>query len=157
MTLIAKLTATAIGAVCATAASATDYEVKRTLVLSSPAAEVWHMIGDFCDIDDWHPGVKSCSLKVIDGSLARVLATVDGDEIVQKRIGKEAGLSYTYKTITSPLPIENITGTLSIERFDKPEVSWSVRFSSDDPTMEQTVIDELETGLSAIESALEAR
>ena len=157
MTLNLKLTATAIATVCATAAASADYEIKRTIVLDSPATEVWHMIGDFCDIDDWHPDVNSCSLKVIDGSLGRVITTVGGDEFVQKRIADDAGLSYTYKTVSSSLPIENFIATLSIERFSSPEVTWSGRFTTDDPAMEQIIVDAVESGMSAMESALKAQ
>ncbi len=153
MTLNLKMTAAALGTLCATAAWSADYEIKRTIVLDTPAMEVWHMIGDFCDIDDWHPGVNSCALKVIDGSLARVLTTVDGDDFVQKRIADDAGLSYTYKTVSSSLPIENFIATLSIERFDSPEITWSGRFTSEDPAMEQIIVEAVETGMSAIENA----
>lgn len=157
MKLTVKITAAAISALCATAAWSADYNVTRSLELSSPATKVWHVIGDFCDIDDWHPGLNACSLKVVDGSLVRVLTTEDGDEIVQKRIAEEPGLSYTYKTVSSSLPIENFTATLAIEPFDRPLIMWSGSFSSDDPSMEQVIVDQVEAGLSAIESILEAQ
>ncbi|MGC3940755.1 SRPBCC family protein [Roseobacter sp. EG26] len=157
MNFTLKSTVTAICALCASAAASADYHVKRSLELSSPAVEVWHLIGDFCDIDDWHPGVSTCSLKTIDGSLVRVLTTVSGNEIVQKRIAEEPGLSYTYKTVSSSLPIENFTATLSIEPFGTPLVMWSGSFSSDDPAMEQIIVEDIETGMSAIEDVLKAR
>lgn len=152
-----KVTTTAISVLCATAASSADYKVTRSLELSSPATETWHLIGDFCDIDDWHPNVSGCSLKVMDGSLVRVLTTDAGDEFVQKRIAQEAGLSYTYKTVSSSLPVENFTATLSIEPFDSPLVMWSANFSSDDPTMEQVIVEEIEAGMAAIASKFDAR
>ena len=152
-----KIAATTVSALGATAAWSADYQVKRSLELSAPAAEVWHLIGDFCDIDDWHPDVSACALKVVDGSLVRVVTTNAGDEIVQKRIAEEPGLSYTYKTVSSTLPVEGFTGTLSIEPFGKPLIMWSGRFSSDDPAMEQVIVDEIEAGMSAIEGILSAR
>ncbi len=157
MNLTSMITTTAIGVLFATTASATDYQIKRSLALSAPADEVWHLIGDFCDIDDWHPSVKSCSLKVIDGSLARVITTAEGAEFVHKRIAMEPGLSYTYKTISSPLPIENFTATLSIEPFDTPLIMWTGRFSSDDPAMEKFVVEAVEAGLLAIENRFKAQ
>ena len=93
----------------------------------------------------------------MDGSLVRVVVTKSGDEIVQKRIAEEPGLSYTYKTISSPLPIQKFAATLSLEPFGKPLISWSARFSSDDPGMEQVVVDEIEAGISAIDRILKAR
>ncbi len=54
------------------------------------------MAGDFCDIDDWHPAIADCVLKVEDGALHRILTTVEGGEFVEKRIAFEARQSYTH-------------------------------------------------------------
>lgn len=115
------------------------------------------MIGDFCDIDDWHPNVSACSLKVMDGSLVRVLKMDTGDQVTQKRIAQEEGLSYTYATVNSSLPIERYTATLSIQPGEKLLIEWIANFSSDDPAMENVVVDEVETGLSAIGSMVASR
>lgn len=157
MKLILKTVLTASVALCATAAASADYQVKRTLEISSPATEAWNQIGDFCDIDDWHPGVNACSLKVVDGSLTRVLTTNDGAEIVHKRIAEEPGLSYTYKTVSSSMPIEKFTATVSIEPFDRPLIMWIARFSSEDPAMEQVIVDEMEAGIAAMNNMLNAQ
>ncbi len=157
MRSIVKITSAAFTMLCATAAWSADYKVKRSLELPSPATEAWHLIGDFCDFDDWHPNVSACSLKVVDGALVRVLTTDTGEEILQKRIAQEAGLSYTYKTVSSSLPIESFTATLSIEHFGSSLIEWSANFSSNDPAMEQVIVDEIETGMSAIERILVSR
>ncbi len=157
MKTLTKVTVMAIATLCATAAASADYKVKRTLKLSAQATDVWHLIGDFCDIDDWHPDVRACSLKVRDGALIRVLTNVNGEERTQKRIAHEAGLSYTYKTVSSPLPVENFISTLSVESLENSLIAWSVNFSSDDPAMEQVVVDEIEAGLATIEKLIDAR
>lgn len=154
MTSLKKAPLTVVCLLCATAAWSADYKVKRSLDLPTSPTETWHLIGDFCDIDDWHPEVRACSLKVVEGRLVRVLTTNAGDEITQQRIAQEAGLSYTYRTVSSSLPIENFTATLSIEPFGNSRVEWSANFTSDDPEMEQYVVDEIEAGLAAIESLL---
>lgn len=146
------LTGLAIAA-AATAAVAADYQVTRTLQLSQSTAEVWRVIGDFCDIDDWHPGVDDCKLKTIDGRLHRVLKTGDGGEFVEQRIAAEPTLSYTYRIARSPLPLESYTATLSVEPKNGALVTWSARFSSDDPAMEGTIAALIETGLSGVEKA----
>ena len=64
---------------CATAAWPADFQVKRSLELPASTPQVWHLIGDFCDIDDWHPDVSACALKVVDGALVRVLTMGAGD------------------------------------------------------------------------------
>lgn len=140
----------------ATGAGAAEYQVQRTLQLPFPSTEVWHMIGDFCDIDDWHPDIGGCALNATEGRLERVLTTTDGAEIVERRIAVEPGLSYTYRISASPLPIERFTATFSIEPLDGARVTWSARFSSDDPTMEATIVEFFETGLAAIESNIGA-
>ena len=157
MSSIARFSVTAAALLCATAAWPADFQVKRSLELPSSTPKVWHLIGDFCDIDDWHPEVSSCSLKVMDGSLVRVLTTDTGEHVIQKRIAQEEGLSYTYRTVSSSLPIEKFTATLSVQPGENLLVEWSANFSSDDPAMERVVIDSFERGLSTIESMVASR
>ncbi|MDJ0639122.1 MAG: SRPBCC family protein [Paracoccaceae bacterium] len=157
MTSIAKFSAIAASLLCATTAWPADFQVKRSIELPSSTLQVWQLIGDFCDIDDWHPKISSCALKVMDGSLARVLTTDTGAKVTQKRIAREEGLSYTYKTVSSSLPIENLTATLSVQPGENLLIEWIANFSSDDPDMESVVVDDIEAGLSAIETILASR
>ena len=143
-----------LAALVASPAMAADYKVSRSLQLSAPGTQVWHLIGDFCDIDDWHPAIRDCALKVIDGRLHRVLTTTDGAAITQRRIATEPGLSYTYKLTASPLNIDRYTATFSIEPNDGTRVTWSARFTSDDPAAETAIADLFDTGLAAIEKRL---
>ena len=154
MKLIKLVAAAAVPALSAIGAQSAEYQIDRTLQLSAPAADTWQRVGDFCDVDDWHPALKGCTLKVIDGSLHRVLTTEEGAELVQKRIAAEPGLSYTYRLVSSPLPVEKYTATFSIAPTGGSLISWSVRFTSDDPTAESEIAEMLETGLAAMESAL---
>ena len=133
---------------------AADYSVKRTLSLSQPMADIWRMVGGFCDIDDWHPWVTDCEEQVIDGKLHRVLTTKAGDKYVEQRIAKEKGLSYSYRNSASPLPMENFVATLSISPSSGATVSWSASFSSEDPATEAEVTKLIEAGLSGIRTAL---
>ena len=133
-------------------AGAADYRVQRSVEVQAAGIELWHAIGDFCDVDDWHPAISGCSLKVSDGRLQRVLVTVDGAQFVERRIAAEAGLSYTYRIVDSPLAVEKYTATLSIQPGETTTVSWSARFSADDPGMAAAVAGVIETGLAAIEA-----
>lgn len=157
MTSIAKFSGIAASLLCATAAWPADFQVKRSLELPASTPQVWHLIGDFCDIDDWHPKVSSCALKVMDGSLVRVLTTETGDEVTHKRIAREEALSYTYNTVSSSLPIENFTATLSIQPGENLLIEWIANFSSDDPDMERVIVGDIETGLTAIENIFASR
>ena len=154
MKLVSRLMAIAVIGLSTTHAWSADYKVHRTLQLSSSSTEVWNVVGDFCDIDDWHPYMQACALKVIEGRLHRSVTTVDGAEHLEKRIAAEPGLSYTYEIVDAPLPIENFTATFSIESLDGSLISWSARFSADDPKMEAVVTEMLDTGIAAIESKL---
>lgn len=129
---------------------AADYAVQRTLQLSASSTEIWNMFGDFCDFDDWHPEITDCTLKVIDGGLHRNLTMTDGSVISEKRIATEPGLSYTYSIVGSSLPIEKYIATFSVEPLNGTLISWSGRFSSNDPKMEAVIAEFYEVGLSAI-------
>ena len=137
------------------AARAEDYEVRRTLQLSVSMPEVWRVVGDFCDIDDWHPALSGCVLRVVDGRLHRQLATTEGAEILERRIAVEPGLSYTYRIESSPLPVEGFTATFAIAPNDGSLLSWSARFSSDDPAMEAVIGGLFDSGLAAIETMID--
>lgn len=147
---LASLTAATFFGLSATSVHAVEYTVKRTLQVSAQPTEVWNLIGDFCDIDDWHPAFSDCQLKVVDGRLHRFLTTPDDEQFEERRIAVEAGLSYTYKLANSPLPIENYTATLAVEPLNGTRIRWSAKFSSDDPTMEAKVAEMFEAGLSEI-------
>ena len=147
---VVKISAVAICMCHASAALSADYKVKRSIELSSSPSATWNTIGDFCDIDDWHPNVSGCTLKVVDGTLVRVLTTGAGNKIEQKRVYQD-GLLYSYTTVDHYLPIENYRATLSITPMEKTLIEWTANFSSDDPAMEQIVVKEVEDGMSAIE------
>ncbi|WP_299851640.1 SRPBCC family protein [uncultured Roseovarius sp.] len=146
-----KITLAAFISMLASSASAEDYTVSRLIDLDVSTQQAWNVVGDFCDIDDWHPAVSSCSLKVIDGSLHRILNTTSGAEFVEKRIAVEPGLSYTYSIVSSPLPVENYIATLSVETLKSTTITWEGRFKSDDPSMEDTIAGIYESGLAAVE------
>lgn len=112
------------------------------------------MAGDFCDIDDWHPDIVGCALRVDAGRLTRVLTTRDGAELIERRIASEPGLSYTYRLVASPLPIQSYTATFSVEPLDGALVSWSARITSDDPGMEAVVAQMMDAGMAAIAAKL---
>lgn len=129
---------------------AAEYHVERTLQIAHEKSDVWRQIGGFCDIDDWHPQVVACDVQVIEGALYRVLTTAEGDTFVDRRIAKEKGLSYTYRTTETALSVAEFTSTLSIQPLDGSLISWSVSFSSEDPAMEARVVELIETGLAGI-------
>lgn len=154
MNPILKISLATLFGATTTVAWAEQYSVERSLQISSSPDSAWHYVGDFCDIDDWHPAVSACNLKVIDGALHRVMTLVDGAKFVEKRIAVEPGRSYTYRIVSSPLTLEKYTATFSITPGENSTITWSGRFSTDDPEMEKTIAGIYEAGLSAIEEWL---
>ena len=132
---------------------AADYSVSRSVTISASPYEAWQAIGDFCDIDDWHPGFAACALKAQDGAVHRLLTMEDGTEFLEKLVAVDlSSLNYTYSIVTSPLPLTDYTATLSITVGDPSTVTWSGSFSSDDPGMEAVIGGVYESGLAAIEA-----
>lgn len=130
-----------------------NYSVSHSVSINANAQDVWNVIGDFCDLDDWHPAFVGCALKTRDGGgVHRILTTQDGGQFVEKLIATEPGLSYTYSIIEAPVPLERYTGTLSIAPGDPTEVTWSSRFKSADPEMEGLITGVYEAGLAALET-----
>lgn len=152
MTLHKLLAAAAASGLLVTNAWSADYQVTRSLQLAQPKADVWRMVGGFCDVDDWHPSIIACEVKAVEWTLHRVLTTNSGETFVDQRIAKEKGLSYTYKLSQSPLPVDNFIATLSVEPNNGSRITWSADFSSEDPSVEAKVIELIETGLAGIKN-----
>lgn len=152
-----KLTSSAIAAAffvtSVSVGSAADYSVSRSVSISAPPHEVWQAIGDFCDIDDWHPAIATCALKAQDGTVHRLLTLKDGGEFLEKLVAVDpAGPNYTYSIVSSPMPLTGYTATLSVTAGDPSTVTWSGRFSSDDPGMEAVFGGIYDAGLAEIEA-----
>ena len=131
-------------------ATAETYNIEREITLAGDADEIWQAIGDFCDIDDWHPGISGCALKAREGAVFRRITVGKDAEVWEKLIAVEPGLSYTYRIVESPFPIKRYVATISITRGTPNRITWSGKFKSDDPKMEKAVTKIYENGLAAI-------
>lgn len=140
----ALLTASAISAF------ADDHTISSSATIAAEASVVWNSIGDFCDIDDWHPGIVSCVLDARDGAVHRQLALGDGARVVEQLVSAQVGVSYTYKIIEAPLPITDYVSTLSITPGNPATVTWRGTFASDVPDMQGAIQDLYDGGLGAI-------
>ena len=150
MRFLSFLVAATAVALPVSASETKSYSVSRSVTIDASAEEVWNVMGDFCDLDDWHPAFVGCQLKAIDGGLHRILTMDGGGAFVEKLVASEPGLSYTYSIVEGPLPLERYTGTMSITPGQPVEVTWSSRFKSPDPAMEGAVIGVYESGLEAL-------
>jgi hypothetical protein len=81
----------ALLAVSATSAIAEDYAITSTVTVAADAADVWQVVGDFCDIDDWHPGIVGCVLEARDGVVHRQLTLGDGAGVLERLVSATPG------------------------------------------------------------------
>ena len=122
-----------------------------TVTVAADSAAVWQVIGDFCDIDDWHPGIVSCVLEARDGAVHRQLTLGDGAPVLEQLImSATPGISYTYKIVEAPLPITNYVSTVSLTPGNPTKVTWEGTFDSDVPDMKGAIQGLYDGGLGAL-------
>ena len=120
--------------VAGVAGAALGGEVSRSATVEASPAEVWEVIGPFCSIQEWHPAIETCTEEEVGGKPHRRLATADGAAFLEERLSDEndAGMSYSYAIIESPLPVSGYESTLSVGESDgKATVTWESSFEAD--------------------------
>ncbi len=93
------------------------------------AAQIWHRIGGFNALPDWHPAVEKSVLE--EGGTVRRLSLVGGGEIVERlEQSDDDGRVYTYSIVESPLPVAGYVATIKVrENADGgSEIEWSSEF-----------------------------
>jgi mxaD protein len=88
---------------------------------------MWERIGDPGRIYEWHPAVEATEM--LDGGRKRVDTLGDGGR-VSATILEQAERHHTYRVDESPLPLDNLVGTLRVR--DEGEgacvVEWEATF-----------------------------
>jgi hypothetical protein len=114
-----------LGTINAPASAAT---ISRTADVNASVSTVWSLIGPYCAIKDWLPPVGQC---IEDGKTpsTRILVTKDGKAaFVERQTARsEAGHSYSYTFLSSPLPVSKYTSTIKVTA--KPDGSSTVTWS----------------------------
>lgn len=125
MILVAALSAAGLATPAAQAAS-----VSQKIEIAAAPDKVWAAIGSFCDIGSWLPIVAKCELTEAGGKKVRTLTTGDGGVLVETlERWDNAGMSYTYRIQSSPLPIANYISTIKVSGKGKASmVEWSSNF-----------------------------
>jgi hypothetical protein len=104
----------------ATAAQAIESKESKTSPQSVDA--VWQKVGDFCGIGQWHPAVAKCELSA--DKKQRTLTLKGGGTIVEHLVRWSDKMhSYTYKIVSSPLPVENYESTIRVAKSGSGSVS----------------------------------
>jgi Polyketide cyclase / dehydrase and lipid transport len=114
--------------VSAGSAFALDSSVSMTSSMTPEA--LWKKIGDFCGIGSWHPAVEKCVLSA-DGN-ERTLSLKGGGTIVEALVNlDDAHHSYTYRIVSSPLPVANYISTISVSPDPKgSSVKWVGKYDA---------------------------
>ncbi|MEO9903773.1 SRPBCC family protein [Nisaea sp.] len=106
--------------------------VDMSVKLAASAAEVWEVVGDFLNLDKWHPAVEK-SETIGEGGIRRLTSGGGGptfDEVQLER--DEDSRRMRYAILGKPFPLENYSSWLSVEDTDGGcVVRWRSAFSPD--------------------------
>ena len=106
-------------------------KVAMSMNLGVPANQVWDMIGGFHSLQDWHPAVERSDIEGEGKGSMRTLHLVGGGQIVERleQLDDE-GKQYSYSIVSSPLPVANYQGTISLKEAEDGscKVEWESEF-----------------------------
>jgi len=103
--------------------------VTESTTVNAPASEVWALVGEFNDLERWHPAV-TMSKQLAD---QRYLTLADGAEIVEQETARDnAAMSYSYRILSGPLPVEDYQATINVSSISANEstVTWRSTFEA---------------------------
>lgn len=133
-------------------------EVRKAVDVNAEPEAVWAAIGGWCAINDWHPAIEQCEATEEDGETRRVLTTGDGGKINERQTDKD-DMSYTYKIIDSPLPVENYKAKFAVEKGSDggSKVSWEASFDpkGDAKKAEETIAGIFDAGMTGIKKMVD--
>ena len=134
--------------------------ISRTAEVNAPASEVWSLIGPFCAIKDWLPPVGQC---IEDGKTpsTRILVTKDGKAafVETQTARSEAGHSYSYRFLSSPLPVSNYRSTIKVvaKGDNSSTITWVGSYAPDhgkEKVADQALGEVYDAGLAGIRNQL---
>lgn len=122
------------GALPATAHGPTPQKVSEKIVVASPPATVWALVGEFANIAQWHPGVeKSAGGDKAPGS-ERTFTLKSGGDLVEGLDEYNAGeMSYGYRLAKENIeafPVSFYSAKVTVKPADGggSEIIWDGRF-----------------------------
>jgi Polyketide cyclase / dehydrase and lipid transport len=153
-----KLTLIAFAALIGWSAYAEAVEVRKRREAPGTPAEVWALVGSFCDIQKWHPAVAKCEESKDGDKVLRTLTLKDGAKILEEETNK-GEYTYSYTILEGPLPVKNYNATLTVGPDDEPdriEIIWKATFEADgksDEEAKKIVEGIFEAGVAGIKKA----
>jgi mxaD protein len=114
--------------------------VTETVDIKAPPAKVWAASKDFDSLHKWHPGFAKDELtkgKNNTVGTVRALTIKDGPTFTEELLAfDEAGHTYKYRIIESPLPLAGYVATFKVApgKDGGTQVTWSANFTRKNPS-----------------------
>ena len=129
--------------------------------VSEETKALWAKFGDWCEIQAWHPAVKSCEESKEGDDVYRTLTLADGGVVKEKLLDTSA-ISYRYAIIESPFPVKNYEAQFSIvpddDDLDEVNIVWAATYDAadgkDDKDARNAIDGVFEAGIENIEKML---
>ena len=140
--------------------------IQQSLVLSANANDVWSVVGDFDKINEWHPAVLTIEDDDDDEGHIRLLGLLGGTKKMKERLIElnEDDLTYSYTIEDGPLPVQEFTGTVSVDASNEETGSsiftWVAEFEPKDTTEEDAtaiITGYFATGLKGLKKIFDER
>lgn len=150
-------------------------KVVEEIEINADPDKVWNIISDFCSIQDWHPGIKSCTAD--NGSEIESIRTIElenGEKIKEKLFKMDADgkrVQYAMQLekgrVIPGLPIATHGATMTVsESAGGAKVQWKGAFYRSFPGQQpppgqtdqaciEAVTELYKTGLAGIKAAAE--
>lgn len=109
------------------------------VVIHAPIDRVWHKIGDFNSVPEWHPAVAESTLEA--GGKVRRVSTSDGEESVERLIGTGPNW-YAYEMVSGPMPVAEFRAILRVDSApdETTLVSWAADYKPLDSAAEAAAV-----------------
>jgi len=135
--IVAGLAALAVSA--SALAALKPLSVTESVDIKAPPAKVWAAAKDFDSLNKWHPGFAKDELtkgKNNTVGTVRALTIKDGPTFTEELLAfDEAGHTYKYRIIESPLPLNNYVANFKVApgKDGGTHVTWSANFTRKNP------------------------
>ena len=129
----------------------------ETRKLKASAEDVWSVIGEFGDLDRWHPAAVACTAEQQGDTLIRTITVPGGASLVEKlELLHSKQFTMTYSIVEGPLPVASYKSTLKLVPGDEDSctVDWSGEFDAsgvDNETAEEVIRGIYTAGLDALQ------